>query len=59
MLVGVSIENKVAERHCGVDDQSGVVRRRFILPNVAVTHLVAETRQPADNADKPGEICLG
>ena len=56
MLVGVSIKNKVAECHCGVDDQHGVMRRRFILPDVPVTHFVAETGQAADNADEPAEL---
>jgi hypothetical protein len=43
-LIGVSFKNEVTECHCSVDDQYGMMRRRFIFPNVPITHLVAETR---------------
>ena len=35
--------------------QRGVMLRRFVFPDVPVAHLVAQTRQSADDADKSGQ----
>ena len=54
-LVGIGVEDEIAERHRGIDDQRGVMLRRFVFPGVPFTHLVAESRQAADDADKSGQ----
>ncbi len=43
-LVGIRVKDEIAKSHCSVDDQCRVMLRRLVLPDVSITHLVAETR---------------
>jgi hypothetical protein len=55
LLICESVENKIRERHGGVDDQDGVALSGLVLADMPIAHFIAETGQAADNADEAGE----